>query len=112
MALTTFYIKQGDRLPPVEAALQRADGTAVTLAGATVKFLMRVRGTVAPVVVDAAAVVVDAGTGQVRYDWADGDTATVGDYDAEFEVTVTASGKKQTVPNNGYLRVKVRDDIG
>jgi hypothetical protein len=107
--MTTFTIKQGDRLPVIEATLAGADGAA-DLTGATVKFLMRSKGAGATVLVDAAATVVGAALGTVLYDWAEGDTDTTGTHQAEWEVTF-ASGKKQTFPNDGYTSVKVVDDI-
>lgn len=110
MTITTFTIKQGDRLPSIEATLAGADGPA-DLTGATVKFLMRTKGASPTILIDAAATVVGAVLGTVRYDWASGDTATIGKHQAEWEVTFS-SGKKQTFPNTGYTTVQVVDDIG
>jgi len=111
MTLTRFYLKQHDRLPSLVATLQYADGTPKDLTGCTVKFLMRrTRGALAKV--DAAAVVTDATTGAVRYDWASGDTDTVGRWQAEFEVKETASGKLETFPNDqSYLTMVISDDV-
>lgn len=105
---STVHVKTGDRLPSIAATLSRVDGSAVDLTGATVKFLMRRRAGLAAVV-DGTAVI--TGTATVRYDWGAGETATVGTYQAEFQVTY-ANGKLETFPNDGYIAVVVTDDIG
>lgn len=110
MALTAFYIKQGDRLPSLSATLEEIDGSAVDLSGGTVKFLMRRRAGLAALI-DASAAVVNASLGQVRYDWGAGETATPGTYQGEFEFT-NGDGKKLTFPNTGYISVVITDDVG
>lgn len=105
-----FTIKRGDRLPPIQATLKDAAGTAVNLTGATVTLLMTAQGASSPSV-NAAATVTNAAGGQVQYDWGTSDTATAGTYYAEFEVTF-ASGKKQTFPNDRHLVVVVYGDLG
>ena len=108
----SFKIRQNDRKEPLARTLQDSLGAAVDLTGATVKFLMRKkREATAPLKVNVAAVVVAAASGQVRYDWAAGDTDTVGTYKAEFEVTF-ADGRKQSFPNSGYLLVLVTQELG
>jgi baseplate upper protein BppU len=107
--MSDFHIKQGDRLPVVDAFLKRADGTAVNLAGTTVRFLMRYRGTGTAAIV-AAAAIVDAPTGRVQYAWAAADTATPGDYEAEFEVAF-ADGRQQTFPADGYIAVRIMRQV-
>lgn len=106
--LTTFNIKQNDRLPSLSATLTTVDGTAVDLTGGTVKLLMRSKG--GSVKVNSAAVIVNPTSGAVRYDWGATDTDAVGTYQAEFEFT-DGSGKKETFPNDGYLAVVITDDI-
>lgn len=72
------------------------DGTAFDLSGSTVKFKMRAVGS-ATLKVNAAATVVSAAAGTVRYDWASADTDTAGDYLGWWEVTL-GSGKVQEHP--------------
>lgn len=105
----TFYVKQNDTSPAMLATLQDADGNAVNVTGATVRFHMRAVGS-ATVVVDEAATIVTALDGLVRYDWQAADTDTIGSYQAEFEVTY-ADATQETFPNDGYIRVEIIDDI-
>ena len=105
----TFYVKQNDTSPAMLATLQDADGNAVNVTGATVRFHMRAVGSTT-VVVDEAATIVTAADGIVRYNWQAADTDTIGSYQAEFEVTY-ADASVETFPNDGYIRVEIIDDI-
>lgn len=106
--MSTFYMKQNDTQPRLLATLQDGDGVAINLTSATVRFHMRtLAGTL---VTDRAAVVVTAASGIVRYDWEAADTATIGSYQAEFEVTYSDT-TVETFPNAGYIRVEITDDI-
>lgn len=104
-----FFIKQNDTSPFITATLKDASNAAVDISGATVQFHMRKVGETTAKV-DAAAVVTDADNGAVKYEWSTGDTDTVGQYQAEFEVTYVG-GKIETFPNNSYILVQVIDDI-
>lgn len=105
----TFYIKRNDTSPSMLAKLQDADGNAVNVTGATVRFHLRAIGS-QTVTVDEAATIVTAIDGLVRYDWQAADTATIGSYQAEFEVTY-ADATVETFPNDGYIRVEIIGDI-
>lgn len=111
MALTVHHIKQFDRKPSLVAVLSYLGGSVKDLTGHTVKFLMRLRPGATPKV-SAAATVVSAAAGSVRYDWGATDTDTVGRFQGEFEVTETSSGKTETFPNDSYLEVVITDDLG
>ena len=104
----TFRIKQNDPSPQIEAVLSNAAGTPIDLNGASVRFHMRRAG--GPVVVDAAATIVTAAAGLVRYSWAGSNTNTVGSYLAEFEVTY-ADGAVETFPNDRNLLVDIMADL-
>lgn len=106
--MMTFRIKQNDTSPELEAALSDATGTAINLNGASVRFHMRRAG--GPVVVDAAATIVTAAAGLVRYVWTAGNTNTAGSYQAEFEVTY-GDGSIETFPNSSNIQVDIMADL-
>ena len=61
--------------------------------------------------VDGAAVVIgDGSAGKVRYNWSASDTASVGTYEGEFEVTF-ADSTIETFPNSGFFSITVTDDL-
>lgn len=80
----TQKFTKGDLLRVPKAKLKNRDGTPVDLTGMTVKFRM-VNQTGAVVEVnDASATVVNALTGEVKYQWVVGDIDTAGSYWAWF----------------------------
>lgn len=105
----TFYIKQNDTSPTMLATLQNASGSAIDLTGATVRFYMRPVGST-NTTVNALATVVTAASGIVRYSWIAANTATIGSYQAEFQVTY-ADAAVETFPNDSYISVEIIDDI-
>jgi hypothetical protein len=104
-------IKAYDRKPSIQTTLGFAGSATVpVLAGATVNFIMRKKGTTGIPKVNSPATVVDAATAVIRYDWKAGDTDTPGDYEAEWEV-VGADGLTQTFPTDAYDLVTVYADL-
>ena len=103
-----FTIKANDEKPSIQATLA-AGGSPVNLAGATVHFILadKTSGTVK---VNAAAVIVDAAAGVVRYDWIAADTGAPGSYQAEWQVT-WGDGGRQTFPTLTYHSVDVLADL-
>jgi len=110
LTTTTLVLKRGDRLPSALVPLTNNDGSAVNLTGATVTFSMR-SGPAATPKVNAGTVniVGDPALGMVRYDWAAGDTDTVGTYLATF--LVTAGGETQSYPGAGFLLVVIQPAV-
>lgn len=109
MAQVDFVLKKGDPSPAIKATLKDSAGTAVNLTDAAVKFLTRQRGQTTNKV-DAAATIDNASGGKVSYAWAAVDVDSVGEFDAEWEVTYS-TGLKQTFPSDGYLAVRVVADL-
>lgn len=110
-----FTIKQNDRRPLFVVALKDDFGeeteAAVNLTSATsAAFNMREAGGGAVKISAVTATISDAANGVVTYAWGADDLDTVGEYEAEVEVTWN-DGKKETFPNNGYWTVNVVDDI-
>ena len=110
MAANIVYVKRGDRFPAIVASLTGGPGdTPQDLTGASVVFTMQRRrppGTVR----SGACVVTDAASGEVRYDWAVGDTDIAGTYDGEFRVTLS-NGLAGTFPNNRYVTIVIADPV-
>jgi len=109
MSEVTFV--QGDTGPPIKATLkQKNDAGALVPVDLTaigvdmVKFQMR-RPDDKRYTVNAAATVVEAATGKVKYEWAANDLDVPGDYQSQWELTYL-DGKVQTTepPNTVTIR--------
>lgn len=107
--VTDFWIKKGDTSPVLTGQLLDGDARPVDITGATVQFRAKDRAT-GTVVIDAAATVTDATTGQVRYAWQAADTTTQRELLAEFVVTF-ADSTVQTWPNPGLIALHVGGDV-
>ena len=105
----SFKIKENDTTPSLRASLLNGSGDPVDLLGTTVRFYMRLMGSNSTTI-DASASVISEANGIVQYDWVAGDTADVGSYQAEFEVTYS-DGNIETFPNANYIGVEIIDDI-
>jgi hypothetical protein len=123
----TFLIKRGDTKPYLRRQLTDTGGNAIVLAGTeTIKFTMRASTDVAmtgSAKIHASAVIIDAPTGIVEYQWTTGDTdtttyaetSTLGrptdtPYAAEFEVNF-ADGTVETFPQGTYIAVSIPPDL-
>lgn len=101
------FMKQGDTLPVLIAQLVGADDVPQDLTLATqVKFSMKNKKTGTVVINEADCTIIDALNGKVRYDWQVGDTASIGQFEGEFEVTFSG-GKVATFPNSGNMPVNI-----
>lgn len=103
-----FRIKQNDTSPSLEATLSDANLVPVNLTSATVMLHMKAIG--GDVVLDEQMTVTDAVGGVVQYDWQAGDTATVGTYYVEFEVTYS-DASVETFPNTGSLPLVITREL-
>jgi len=103
-----FHIKQNDRLPIIQATLRGVYGV-MNLTGAIVHFVMAPEGSTTDKIYQPA-VILDPIAGLVEYEWAVLDTDTVGYFNAEWRVTF-ASGKIQTFPNTGHIRIHVHAQV-
>ena len=107
--MAVFYIKENDTSPEYQTTLQDASGTAVDVTGATIRFHMYTQDKTTAKI-DAAATIVTAASGIVKYTWQAGETDTSGWYWGEFEVTYSDSSI-ETFPNDGYLSIKILPEL-
>lgn len=106
----SFFWKQNDTTSPITRKLEDANGAAVNLTGATVKFLLRpINATTNKI--NAAATIVVAATGDVSYTPTGTDTNTAGLFIGEWQVTY-AGGAVQTFPNGAYDLVLISPELG
>lgn len=105
----SFTLKRGDLLPILKVkAIAPGVGGPLDLTGATAKFKMRTSAGAS--VIDATATITDAVNGKMEYAWVSGDTATIGSYRAEFEITYPGP-VVLTLPNNSYLPIEIISDL-
>lgn len=107
-------MKQGDLEPSYRAFLSiLSDGvlSAFDLTDHTVKFVM-VDSSSNSVKVNADAIIEDPPTaGIVRYDWASGDTDTIGDYKVVIKVDPDTDDQR-TFPTKGYDYLTIEKNLG
>lgn len=111
MPISTLYIKRNDLQPYYYARVADSTGTAIDLSGATVRFTMKdVDSGVLKISPTTTGVTVTvAASGLVQYQWAAGNTGSIGIYAIEFEIT-PALGGKFTVPARGPALVVIVPD--
>lgn len=63
------------------------------------------------IAIDSLADVKDEDNGQVEYQWQPRDTANIGKFRGEFEVT-TQNGSIVSVPNDGYFTLNIVNELG
>lgn len=108
--MSKFFLKTHDTGKSIVASLKNSDGSAINLAGCTVKVIVAASVGVTAIV-NRAVTVTDAANGVVTYTPIAADVATAGTYMAEWEVT-TGSGGVFTVPDPGYDMVQIDQDLG
>jgi len=106
--LNEITIKQGDTRNCIKATLRDKDGELVDLTDLQVLFNMKkINGSTKT---NTYAHVEDAVNGEVWYVWNEGDTDVPGRYRGDFEV-IYLDGKVETFPNNGYINIKIIDNL-
>lgn len=110
--MSTVNMKKGDRLPEYTAQLFQGVGlerAAIDLTGTTVRIHLRDRE-VGDTKVDAAAAIVTAAEGRVKYAWGATDTDRAGNYDVEWEITYPDT-RTLTVPSKDFDLIVINGDI-
>ncbi len=111
-----IVVKRNDTRPEVRILI-RYQGGAANSAGlddATGIMFRMANEATAALKVEAAGAIVDPATGEVVYQWVDGDTDEVGKYRAEFVVTY-ADEREETFPSKGGIAIEITprvDDEG
>lgn len=104
----TYYHRRNDTYPPIKATLKDSTGAAIDLTGCTVRFYAKQQGGVKTI--NGVCTITSAAGGKVEYAWTSGDVDTAGVFQAEFEIT-RADSKKQTVPSDEYVDLRIVADL-
>ena len=108
--MTSIKITQNDTVP-LTMQLEWDDGTDIDLtAASSVKFMMTLWGETTPTV-DATCAIVTADEGIVRYTWDTAETATVGLYSVQWEITYS-DATILTVPTSGKRYLLISGELG
>ena len=107
--MSTYFIKQGNQGPVIQATILDAAGVAENLTGTTIQFRMRRPGESAREV-DAAAVVEDAPNGIVTYQLSAAQTANPGLYMVEW-VKNLGLASETTHPNYSFDAVYIERSL-
>ena len=115
VANTVFTIKRGDTRPPLEITARDATGQVIDMTGGlSIQFQMKLRQHTAndqvPLKVDSAGSFVTPNLGLIDYTFVGADTDTVGEYVGEFIYTAS-DGEPRTIPNPGFITVRVVQDL-
>ena len=105
-------LKAGDTLPAFTAQLLD-NGDPYDLTGKTPKLHMNEEGSdlSAKKIDGATMTVTDAANGMVEYEWSSTETDTEGDFNLEIVVTDDATNATRTFPTNGFVNVRVFEDL-
>lgn len=102
--MTDLQMIENDTAPSVFGHITDDNGD-VDLTGCTVRFQMR-EDIDNRYAVDAVAVIVTAGEGQVRYDWAAGDANLIGNFDVRWRILFPDGSIEHTDPQ-GTIQVAI-----
>lgn len=102
-------IKQNDTYPDLRARLQMRTGKTIRIEGAEIRLILMDEND--NIHLNKMCTIENAIEGYVSYRWLPQDTATAGEYRAEFEVK-WANGSIVTVPNDGYFTVNIVKELG
>lgn len=102
-------LKRGDTRTAIKATLLSPAGTPVDLTGATVKFIMADFKGVRKI--SRLAEIYDPENGIVWMIFEPPETDLTGTFRAEFEVTF-GDGRVETYPNDDYLIIEIKPDLG
>ena len=105
-------LKAGDTLPALTAQLLD-NGDPYDLTGKTPELHMNEEGSdLSSKKIDGATMTVtDAANGMVEYEWSSTETDTEGDFNLEIVVTDDATNATRTFPIDGFVNVRVFEDL-
>ncbi len=102
---------RGNLLPALPAILEDINGP-FNLSGATVVFhFEQVSTDPNRLAFSGPANIISAVAGTVEYPWIAGDTDGLGDYQAKFRATITATGDTIDFPNDSFILFRIVDAV-
>lgn len=111
-----YLIRQGDTGETITDTLEDENSDPVDIEGATIRFHLAPISGNGTSVLDVSATNAQSGDGtdgsmgKVSYTWSAGNTGVSGLYLGEWQVTFTG-GAVQTFPNDGYVLVRVTEQV-